>query len=600
MEALAPRLDIRILGTLSVRAEGADLELGSTKQRRVLALLLMRANRAVSVSEIIDVVWPEDPPRTARKNLQVYVCGLRKALPGRIRYDGSGYAITTAAACLDLLRFDELTAAGRRAARNGDASAAAELLGSAVLLWDGEPAAGLWEPGEAPGDVTRLQDRYLAAYEDWIDATISVGCHLEALEHLDVIEESTGFRERLVISRMRALSLCGRTLDALACYEDKRQYLAKEYGIDPSPVLQSMYVGLLSPRPNGASFMYPNAQSHVISTATHQLPRDIPDLVGREEPQRQILENPAGITVIWGRIGAGKTSLAVHAAHLIGSDYPDGNLFIRSHASDGQPKDPATAVRELLRAVGLSSAIPDDPEAATALWRAWTTRRKLLLVLDDAPDEDYVDALVPSSPDSLVIVTSRSRLSGLEADLWIELGDLSERAAAKLLGRLIGAARVEHEYAAITQIIKCCGSSPLAIRVIGGKLAPLAHLSLTEFADRLSSADPFAELVSGQASVEERYARWYQELPEESKAAARCLAELSPGPFTHIEACQALAFAGFAPDRAFELLFELSMLSTSEQFDEVTAHAVADVTLHAEMYEMPPLMRRFLLRGEIQ
>jgi hypothetical protein len=250
--------------------------------------------------------------------------------------------------------------------------------------------------------------------------------------------------------------------------------------------------------------------------------------------------------------------------------------------------------------VGLSSAIPDDPEAATALWRAWTTRRKLLLVLDDAPDEDYVDALVPSSPDSLVIVTSRSRLSGLEADLWIELGDLSERAAAKLLGRLIGAARVEHEYAAITQIIKCCGSSPLAIRVIGGKLAPLAHLSLTEFADRLSSADPFAELVSGQASVEERYARWYQELPEESKAAARCLAELSPGPFTHIEACQALAFAGFAPDRAFELLFELSMLSTSEQFDEVTAHAVADVTLHAEMYEMPPLMRRFLLRGEIQ
>jgi hypothetical protein len=208
-----------------------------------------------------------------------------------------------------------------------------------------------------------------------------------------------------------------------------------------------------------------------------------------------------------------------------------------------------------------------------------------------------VDALVPSSPDSLVTVTSRSRLSGLEADLWIELGDLSERAAVKLLGRLIGAARVENEHAAVAKIIKSCGSSPLAIRVIGGKLAPLAHLSLTEFADRLSSADPFAELVSGQASVQDRYARWYQELPEESKAAARCLAELSSAPFTHIEACQALAFAGFAPDRTFELLFELSMLSTSEQFDEVTAHAVADVTLHAEMYEMPPLMRQFLLRG---
>ena len=596
MESSAPGLDIGVLGTLSVRVDDVDIELGSTKQRRLLALLLMRANRAISVSELIDGVWTERPPRTARKNLQVYVCGLRKVLSDRIVHGSSGYVFKSDTAELDLLRFDELTAMGRRAGRNGDAAAAADLLGSAVRLWRGKPAAGLWEPDQLPVDATRLWDRFMSAYEDWIDATISIGLYIEALENLDAMEESVAFRERLTISRMRALSLCGRTLEALSFYEVKRQYLAREYGIDPSPVLQAMYLSLLSPESHGAPVMFANKSPQAAHAAPHQLPRRIRDLVGREEPLREILQTPAGIKVVWGRVGAGKTSLAVHAAHLVAADYPDGSLFVKSHTPDGQAKDSATVVRELLSAVGLSAAVPGDPESAIALWRSWSTDRKLLLVLDDVPGEDYADAILPSSPESLVIITSRSRLSGLEADEWIELGDFTEWEASQLLGRLIGEDRTEREGSAVAKIIACCGSSPLAIRVIGAKLSALPHLSLTEFAERLFAADPFAELVSGQSSVEARYAKWYADLPEESKAAARCLAELSPGPFTHIEACQALAFEGHSPDRAFELLLELSMLSTSAAFDEVTAHAVADVTLHAEMYEMPPLMRRFLLR----
>ena len=594
MQSRDPKLDIRIMGTLSVRVGDTEAELGSTKQRRLLALLLMRANRPVSLSEITDAIWPENPPRTARKNLQVYVCGLRKVMHDRIRYANSAYTLASCPGELDLLRFDELATAGRRAARNGNTAAAADLLGSAVHLGRGRPAAGLWEPGQEPGDAGRLWDRFLAVFEDWIDVTISVGQPLEALEHLEAFDQAVTFRERLAISRMRALSLCGRTLDALAFYEDKRQYLAREYGMDPSPVLQGLHLSLLSSQANGAQIMYPNAQSQVSSAATNMLPRQIPDLIGRDESLREILARPAGVTVVWGGIGAGKTALAVHAAHLIAADYPDGNLFVRSRTPDGHLKDAAGVARELLQAVGLSTVIPDDPEAVPALWRTWAADRKILLILDDVPDEDYVDTLVPSSPDSLVIVTSRSRLSGVEADAWVELGDLSEHEASRLLARLIGADRVEQDHAAVAQIIASCGASPLAIRVIGGKLAAQPRLPLAEFAARLSAADPFAELVSGQASVQARYARWYDELSEESKAAAKCLADLSSGPFTHIEACQALSFAGLHPDQAFDLLVELSMLSASDSFDEVTAHAVADVTLHAEMYEMPPLMRTFL------
>jgi DNA-binding SARP family transcriptional activator len=580
-----------------VRINDTQVDLGSTKQRRLLALLLMRANRAVSVNELIDAVWPENPPRTARKNLQVYVCGLRKLFRERIHFDANGYLFTSDSAELDLHRFEELTATGRRAARNGDATASADLLGSAVRLWRGKPAAGLWEPSEVPGDAARLWDRFMAAYEDWIDATISIGLHIEALENLDSMGESIALRERLTISRMRALTLCGRTVEALAFYEVKRQHLAREYGIDPSPVLQAMYLSLISPESPGAPAIVANTRPQVTHAATHQLPRRIPDLVGRQEPLRQLLKNPAGIKVVWGQVGAGKTSLAIHAAHLVAANYPDGNLFVRSHTPRGQAKDSASVVRELLRAVGLPIAVPDDPEAAATLWRSWTTARKILLVLDDVPREEYVDTVLPSSPESLVIIASRSRLSGLEADQWIELGDFTEWEASQLLARLIGEQRMERDHSAVTKIIACCGGSPLAIRVIGGKLSALPRLSLADFAARLSAGDPFSELVSGQASVEARYVQWYESLPQDSKAAARCLAQLSPGPFTYVEGCQALAFEGHAPDRTFERLVELSVLSASAAFGEVTSHAVTDVPLYPEAYEIPPLIRRLLLRN---
>jgi len=588
-----PRLDIRVLGTLSVRVNDADIELGGTKQRRLLTVLLLCANQAVAASEIIDGLWPDNPPRTARKNLQVYVCELRKKLGDRIRTSGGGYVLSAGAAELDLLRFEDLTVAGRRAARNGNPAAAADLLGGAVGLWRGRPAADLWEPGETPHEASRLWERFVTAYEDWIDANIELGRDAEALESLDTIDGSVTFRERLAVSRMRALSRCGRTLEALSFYEDKRQYLAREYGIDPSPVMQAMYRNLLSPQSCEVPASIPGVHQ-AIPAAPHQLPRPIPDLVGRAEPLRLIAKQPAGVTIIWGRVGVGKTSLAVHAAHQLAAGYPDGSLLVRPRTADGRRKDSLAATSELLRAAGLSAAAPADPETAAALWRSWTAGRKILLVLDDVPGEDYVEDLLPSSPDSLTLVTSRSRLSGLEADLWVELADFTMEEAAALLSRLVGERRVAAEPAAFARIIACCGSSPLAIRVIAGKLAAMPRFPLAEFADRLA-ADPFAELVSGKTSVADRYAAWYESLPAEGKAAARCLAKLSSGPFTLAEGRQALAAAGQAPDRALELLLEFSALPTTAALDEVTAHA--DVTIHAETFQVPPLVRWFLMRG---
>jgi DNA-binding SARP family transcriptional activator len=595
MDVTAPEFDIIILGSLRVRAGGTEIDLGSTKQRRLLAMLLMRSNSAVTVSCLIDAVWLDNPPRTARKNLQVYISGLRKIFPGRISYSWSGYVFRAAAGELDLLRFDELSAAGRRAIRGGDSAAAVDLLGSAVGLWDGRVADGLWEPGQGPDETARLRDRYLAVYEDWIDAMISVGSHVEALENMDSTGDPGGFRERTVMSRMRALQLCGRIVEALSFYEEKRQYLAHEYGIDPSPVLQGMYQSLLVPSYQGVTDMFESTQSSAVAEPAWQLPRPLPDLVERPE-LRDLIRVTTGIKVIWGRVGTGKTVLAVHAAHLLSEDFPDGVLFLASRSQEGTPKSVLAAVRELLCAVGLSAAVPADEAAATGLWRSWTRSRKVLLLIDDAPGEDFADILLPSSPESLVLVTSRSRLSGLEADQWVEVGEFTEGEAIALLGRLIGVDRTGREPGATARIAAFCSGSPLAIRAAAGKLSALPRMPLADFASRLDDGDPFPGVIAGQGAAEQRYERWFAELPDEGKAAARCLAAFSGGSFTHTEARQALAFEGFAPDRVFELLAEHGMVTAAPAPDEVTAHALADVASYAELYELPPLVRGFLAR----
>jgi DNA-binding SARP family transcriptional activator len=237
---------LAVLGPLEVYSGDEQLGLGPYKQRVLLAALLCRANTVVPVDQLLDVIWRGDQPRTARKNLHVYVSALRKILGDRISHHAYGYRLRASPEELDLLKFDRLAAAGRTAFRTGDPDAARSLLANALRLWRDRALVDLMGNAFIAAESNRLTDRFLAAYENWVDLEIEAGHHLDVLECLSELAARYPFRERLIAATMIALNQGGDRKEALARYESHRQFIARELGLDPSPVLQDLYASILS------------------------------------------------------------------------------------------------------------------------------------------------------------------------------------------------------------------------------------------------------------------------------------------------------------------------------------------------------------------
>src|SRR5690606_22186613 len=189
--------------------------------------------------------WGEFPPRTARKNLQVYVSALRKIVGRRIDFQGWGYRFRVERDELDLLRFQELARAGRDAIRRGDLIVATESLGAAVRMWRDQPLAEFSHVPLVAGEANRLTELYLSAYEDWVELEIRLGRHVEVLTGLDAMAARFPTRERIAAAKMTALVRCGRTVEALEHFQTLRRHLATEMGIDPSQALQDLHQEIL-------------------------------------------------------------------------------------------------------------------------------------------------------------------------------------------------------------------------------------------------------------------------------------------------------------------------------------------------------------------
>lgn len=577
-------VQIRVIGRMEVLVGGRPADPGPPKQRLLLAALLARVNRVVSVDQLIDALWGADAPRTARKNIQVYVSGLRKLLGGRIAYSGDGYVCRVGPEECDLLRFEQLAALGRRAARGGDRETAARLLGAAVRPWCDRAFADLAGSAWLAGESDRLQDRFLAAYEDWIELEVELGRHREALDSLDDLAARFPARERLSVCRMTALARCGRTGEALAHFDRLRQTLARDLGIQPSAVLRDLHRRLLAGAGTAAQPPAP-APGASAPAAVHQLPRRIADFVGRRAELDQLLDPRAEVTVVSGRIGSGKTALAVQAGHLLRESYPDGELFLRLRDPQGRPVAPAEALRTALRAAGLASCLPEDAAGLLPVWQSWLSDRRMVLLVDDAPDEACVDALLPGSDASRVIVTSRRRLSGLNCVQRIALGDFDRAEAFDLLGRILGPSRVRGGSAELHRLLATCGTSPQLVRLLGNRLSALAHVPLADFADRLDAVrDPLGELTVGDGRLRDGFERWFRELPQLHQRALLRLARL-PGPvFSPEEAVRALTGLGRRPDLVIESLFETNVLAAPQH--EAGPHAV--------LLDIPRLALQFL------
>ncbi|MEV4318209.1 BTAD domain-containing putative transcriptional regulator [Actinocrispum sp. NPDC049592] len=567
MHGLPSAVESRTFGEFTVLLDGVPADVGGPKQRLLLAHLLCRANSVVPVKELIDALWAGRPPRTALKSLQVYVSKLRRVFGARLDYAGRGYRLCAGPDECDLLRFEFLARQGRHRLRDGDPEAAAVVYGQAVALWR-EPLAEFGdEPGLAP-ELGRWQQLFLATLEDWAELAVESGDHQTVLARLAPHIRPHVLRERLGAAWIQALAAAGRVPEALAHYEFVRRMLADELGVDPGPALARVHRRLLTGVPQPSTRPDRNVPGN-------QLPRDLPDFIGRTTETAQVL---ASLTIHKGhRIivahGCGTSAFAIHVGHLLYESYSDGQLLLDLAATDGTAKPDAQVFAELMDMIGL-----DGTAQAAARWRSWITRRRLLVILDNATHEDIVRALLPGAGSSAVIVAGRSRLSGLESVQRVRLGPLGDAESRELLGRVIGSSRILADRDSVRRILDSCGGSPLALRIAGAKLAALRHITLADFADRL--ADPrrvLDELAVGELTLRERHDVAYRSLSGLQRAAYRRIAALPPPPFDHGQLLAAMTGLSTSDYVVLESLLECGLLSAPE----------AEVTACYASYDMP-------------
>ncbi|MFF4557930.1 BTAD domain-containing putative transcriptional regulator [Streptomyces sp. NPDC001422] len=590
-ETAAP-LRLTLLGPLRASRDGLPLELGPLKQRLVLAVLLTRPNTPVSLEELTDAVWPDDPPRTARKNLQVYVSTLRRVLDpddlGRLRHGPGGYVLHLTPQECDTLRFDELARHGDAEMRAGASSRAARTYRQALDLWRHAPFSDLAARADVlRAAVDRQHARRLAVYEAWAEAQLEIGDPGPIADTVDEMVSRHPLRERLRAVQLTSLHQVGRRTEALAAYDDCRQLLSRELGLEPGAALQSAYrsllVDLAPPRPRGAP------------AGSRLLPPDLSDFTGRtrelDAVGAQLATEGGPPVLVAGAAGAGKTSFAVHAAHRLAARYPDGVVATRLCAEDGSPRPWTSVLAELARSLGCTERLPAGREEAATVWRSWLSGRRILLLLDDAPDAAALGPLLPPSGTTAALVTSRSRLPCLESAHRIELPPLSTEEALDLLGGVIGLPRLTAEPAAAARIATATGHLPFALRAAGNRLSVLRHMPLAQYADRLEHPlEALDELASGGLGVRARLAGAWARLPVPARASLDALAALPDSSFTLPAAARALGRDGRDTQRALEELIDIGVLPPPS-LPEVTAHLA--VLPDEVRYELPWLTLLF-------
>lgn len=582
-----PTLRFEMLGPLVVRLDGRSLPLGPLKQQQVLAMLLCRANSVTSVDRLIDALWRDEPPRTARKNLQVYVTCLRKLLGSdgsdeRLVHRNGGYVLRATADELDLLDFQRRVSLARDAP---DPAGVVAELGPALALWRGGVLDGLPATPLIAGEIQRLWRRYLGAFEDWVEGELALGNASMVVERTCELAAAHPFRERLRQLEMTALYSVGRQSEALSVFDELRKSLAREFGMQPSQASEKLYRALLDNEPVIPAMPPPAQPNRPVVVS----PPALGDFTGRvaesKRIERLLAEGGPRIVLITGPVGAGKTSLAIHAAALARQRFPDGRIFVHARTEQGAPRSSRSVLLDLVRFAGLSVADTGDRDELAGQWQRWLMDRRVLLTLDDVCESALVRAVLPLSGSSVVLATTRRQLDGLEYAARVELPPLEPAEAVMLLTGIIGPARVRADPSAAERIVRAVGLLPLAVRTVGTKLSVLPHLPLAEMAARLEDPDELlSEMSTGSSSLRSRLAAGLGDLGDVERAALRRLGSIATPQFTQDQAATVLSEPPGRVRRMLESLIEANAVIAP----------TAEVTAHAAVYELPRLLRCYL------
>lgn len=587
-------MEFRLLGTVSIDTLSGPLPLGPAKRRSLLAALLLRANTPVSIAQLTDALWDDEPPLHARTVIQGHVSRLRALLMGAdaeayevaLTTLGDAYLLRVPESLLDSQRFEELLMLARE---QRSATDTVLMLKEALALWQGPALTGVFAGPPLQAAAHSLEESRLATVEQLAGAYARLGEHNRAAAVLRAEAVAHPMRESLAAALMTALYRSGRQSEALDRFHRTRRLLADELGVDPGRELADAYalilrgdpgegaqpsegIGSGPAQPRPAAVAAPAAPTRTLAPAhpgseahaADLLPRAPRGFHGRLPELASLSRAAAGeapICLVTGPTGVGKTALAVQWAHRNVAAFPDGRLFadLRGFGDTGEP-EPLEILREFLLALGVAPRrVPESVPAAAALFRSMTARRSLLVVLDNARDSAQLRPLLPGGTDCVTVVTSRHRLEGIiasDAARPVPLDILGPQDGVALLAGVLGEERVLAEPVAARRLAELCGGLPLALRVTAARLAGRPGRTLAGTAAELADEQSRLAYLEGEdTGVSAALRLTVQQLPPE---AVHQFARLGHHPGGHFDPYTAAALAGTGPVTATSALERLA------------------------------------------
>lgn len=568
-------MEFRILGPVEMHIDGQACELGSPKERCVLAMLLWRLGRPVSADALVDGIWGDNPPVRARTSLHSYVSRLRNSLKGTtssLRWRSGFYTLDVDPGAVDIHQFRDLREQARAIGESGDDEQASMLLRQAEELWRGEPLAGLSGDWANRTRLNLISERFRTTC-DRIEAELRLGRHADLITQISDLADEHPFDEALVKYLMIALYRCGRATEAMETYRHTRRRLIEEIGKEPGAELRDLHQRMLNEDPD-LNIKRPIRPQHR-GAPPNNLPRDNPDFTGRVAELGKLLHaidteharETVTVVAITGMPGAGKSTFAVHAAHLLRERYPERfYLDLHTHHHIEEPMDATSGLGVLLRTRGVPpERIPAGLEERAALWRSELVDHRALIVLDDASEVSQIQPLLPGNPGCLVLITCRRRVIGIPGIVDIALDTMRVDEAVSLFARIVGNERVRDE-AAVAEVVELCKYLPLKIQLEGSRFRQHPTWSISALAAQLArSRFNRTEIWAEEREVANSLDLSYRYLSSEQQ---RMFRQLALHPTTSFSVYAVAAASGSesldGAERVLESLLEYHLLEEPE------------------------------------
>lgn len=523
-------MHVNLLGPLKVyRSDNsANSAPAAQKMRQTLAVLTLNANKTVRAEQLIDEIWEKNPPASVSTALQTYIYQLRKRYGlGRprntdtpentgsplLRTVGGGYQLAISNSCVDAFNFEQLVLDARKEFRSGNISRARNSVTTAMTLWRDSALVDVRKGAILAAEALRLSELHLSAKNLRIEADLKLGRHYELISELTSLAALEPTNEGVQRNLMLALYRTGRRMDALRVYHRTRERFAEELGLDPSPELEALHTAILK---SDESLMTPTVRSSTLAHSAPQIqaPCHLPPaqtrFVGRSGQLARAVHaltttdrcGPA-LVVVNGPPASGKSELLAQVAHQARNHYPDGQLYARLIDDDNQPAKHARILRSFLRGLGVPEAeLERSVTDLNLMFRTWTAKRRVLVVLDDVTGAADLPLLLPSGKECATLISGRRRLFTPSVTESIDLDRLSHEDGVQLLASAVPGHRVAKEPESIRQLVDLCEGLPTALYSVAAKLQLRPHWTAVQAIAWTESSRPEEEDRLGlQASL---------------------------------------------------------------------------------------------------